>query len=349
MRTVPAFALSSLLIFIQIPQGFAAPPVAALPREVATYDELIRAIREARAVSQHRIEQAVDQEKVREAWETGKLIDEHILLHKERADYGKQVLVRLANDLETSQTELSFMLQFAQAYPIYSPANKLSWSHYRELLSLNDSKEREELTRQAEDQNWNRDQVREEVRKRNARAGAAAEIEKLPVSKPGKLFTYRVVKAVVGPLTGQLVLDLGFSNYFQPEKISRFKEGEIVTPEKGKLKKISGGEDKLFTYTAYVTQTIDGDTVRTVVDLGFKFSTVQTLRLRGLDAPEIESAEGKEAKAFVKKILKKTHGSILIKTVKSDKYDRYLADVWVGDTYLNQKLIDEGLAVRVSE
>ena len=41
--------------------------------------------------------------------------------------------------------------------------------------------------------------------------------------------------------------------------------------------------------------------------------------------------------------------SVLIRTVKSDKYDRYLADVWVGETYLNQKLIDKGLAVRVSE
>ena len=29
--------------------------------------------------------------------------------------------------------------------------------------------------------------------------------------------------------------------------------------------------------------------------------------------------------------------------------DRYLADVWAGDTYLNQKLIDEGLAALVSE
>ena len=127
MRTVPAFALSSLLIFIQIPQGFAAPPVAALPREVATYDELIRAIREARAVSQHRIEQAVDQEKVREAWETGKLIDEHILLHQEHAEYGKQVLERLAKDLQSSRTELSYMLQFARAYPVYPSNNQLSW------------------------------------------------------------------------------------------------------------------------------------------------------------------------------------------------------------------------------
>jgi endonuclease YncB( thermonuclease family) len=45
----------------------------------------------------------------------------------------------------------------------------------------------------------------------------------------------------------------------------------------------------------------------------------------------------------------KTNAPILIKTVKSDKYDRYLADVFVGDTYINQKLVEQGLAVVVED
>ena len=45
---------------------------------------------------------------------------------------------------------------------------------------------------------------------------------------------------------------------------------------------------------------------------------------------------------------------VLIKTVKSDKYDRYLADVYFLDAkgqqvYLNNELLEKGLAVRVSE
>ena len=339
----------------------------ATPANVETYDQLVSAIRAARAASRERIEQAVDREKIREAWETGKLIHEHILLHKERADYGKRVLVRLAGDLEMSETELGYMLQFVHTYPISPPAGKLSWSHYRELLSINDEKERSEVTKKAENEGWGRDRVREEVRRRTLAGASSPETEQLVVSKPGKVGTYRVVKAVVGPLTGQLVLDLGFSNYFQPEKISKFKEGDIVVLEKGKLKKIEeelqrrtaptlstdaavvAQQAQLFTYNVYVTQVIDGDTFRAVVDLGFKFSTVQTLRLRGLDAPEIESKEGQEAKAFLAKQLAKNHGAILIKTVKSDKYDRYLADVWADGRYVNQELIDQDLAVRVSE
>ena len=38
-----------------------------------------------------------------------------------------------------------------------------------------------------------------------------------------------------------------------------------------------------------------------------------------------------------------------IRTVKPDKYDRYLADLWVDGKYINQELIDKGFAMRVSE
>ncbi len=122
----------SLLIFVAPTMLRAETPLAdtaqvsatqALP-EVGTYDQLVAAIRKARAASQARVEQAVQQEKVRECWETGKLIDEHVLQHKERADYGAQVLERLSTDLGTSRTELSYMLQFARAYPIFPAPEK---------------------------------------------------------------------------------------------------------------------------------------------------------------------------------------------------------------------------------
>jgi hypothetical protein len=72
------------------------------------------AICQTRAASAQRIETLVEQEKVREAWEIGQLIDEHVLQHKERAAYGEQVIIRLAKDLGSSETELKYMLQFAE-------------------------------------------------------------------------------------------------------------------------------------------------------------------------------------------------------------------------------------------
>ena len=349
IRDASRFGAISAILFLQF-----SALVFAAPAKVETYNELVNAIREVRAASQQRIEQAVSQEKVREAWETGKLIDEHILLHKERAEYGEQVLKRLSEDMGVSRTELSFMLQFARAYPIFSHAKKLSWSDYRDLLVINDSGQRESLADQAVKENWSRGKLRREIKKLKSGAATVFQDEKLLDAKPGTPGTYRVLKATVGEYKGELVLDLGFSNFFKPEKIPGVKEGSIVAvshDSKGgyKLSAIGFGPEALFTYRADVVEVIDGDTIKVSIPLGFGFTTVQKLRLRGLDAPEIESAEGKEAKAFVEAMLSKTKEPLLIKTHKSDKYDRYLADVWIDNQYLNQALLDQGLAISFNE
>ncbi len=208
-------------------------------------------------------------------------------------------------------------------------------------------------------QKWTRDQVRAEVSRRKDRAGVLEEPEKL-TAEPGRAGTYRIIKATAGPLNGQLVLDLGFANYFQAPGLDKFKEGAIVRHFEGEGPKESreilqvydlqdDNQEDLYTYRAYVTKVLDGDTFDAVIDLGFKIFTFQKLRLRALDAPEIVSAEGREAKAFLEKHFAKTRNEILIKTSKSDKYDRYLADIWAGEVYVNQALIDEGLAVIVND
>lgn len=349
--------LSSLFLF-PLQQVPAQNPSTTSQISVVSYEELLVAIRQTRAESRARVEQAVEQEKVREAWETGKLIDKHILFHKERADYGEYVLTRLANDLTIDRSELYRMLEFARAYPIVVPARQLSWSHYESLLALNDPKERDEVAQEAVHRHWTRDQVREEVRKRQASKKSGGEIISIPTltAQPGKLHAYRVTRAKARQTAGgqaganedDLVIDLGFSNYYKPEEKIKFQEGDIVQAEKHGLKKLeSATEVDLYTYQIEVIQVIDGDTFIASVDLGFGFSTVQKLRLRGIDAREIESAEGMRAKKFLEK---KLQGSpILIRTVKSDKYDRYLADVFVRGKYVNQELIDQHLAILVQE
>jgi endonuclease YncB( thermonuclease family) len=102
----------------------------------------------------------------------------------------------------------------------------------------------------------------------------------------------------------------------------------------------------LYTYRAYLDYVIDGDTIVLYVDLGFETYSRQKLRLRGIDTPEIATTEGENAKTFVEEILKRSK-TITIKTYRKDKYDRYLADVFVGskEIFLNQQLLDEKLAV----
>jgi endonuclease YncB( thermonuclease family) len=367
-------ALGIFLILIFTSSAVSGAQTPALP-EVRTYDQLVAAIRQTRAASRARVEQAVRQEKVRACWETGRLIDAHVLQRKERADYGENILERLSADLGTSRTELSYMLQFARAYPVLRTSEDLTWSHYESLLALNDDKEREEVRALASKEKWPLQKLREEVKKRKAAKGETpAPAQEAPLTaKPGKPGTYRMVKAAVGPETGKVVIDLGFSNYYRTSKDLRFKEGAIIevipafpgagsTPsDKIKLSKRATAD--LYTYRAWVFRVLDGDTIEAVVDLGFGVRSVQTLRLRGIDAPELVSKEGKEAKAALEEMLKlqdgggrmadgETSGPVLIRTVKSDKYDRYLADIFYADKngkqeYLNSRLLEAGHAVRV--
>lgn len=344
--------LSVLLLMIFVGSGMLwAQDVTAKPEslsKVETYDQLLAAIREARTASRVRVQQA----KVRETWETGKLIDEHILNHKERADYGAKVIERLAKDLGTSATELRYSHIFAREYSTYPISDVLTWSDYRELLSLKDPEKREELSQKAEKEKWDTQRIRSEVKRINAVGRTGKEPDEPLTAQPGTPGTYRVLKATVGEFKGELVLDLGFSNYYKPAKIKKIKEGDIVQVERGKLKKNEAGPEALYTYQADVVEVVDGDTFKAVIRLGFGFNTVQKLRLRGLDAPEIETTDGQEAREFLVEKLMKTKTPVLIRTVKSDKYDRYLADVFIslpgGDLfYLNQALIEEGLAIRV--
>ena len=335
MRTVPYFLF---LIFLIAPVGIASP-------SVATYDELLHAIRQTRAASQARIEAAVEEEKVREAWETGKLIDEHILLHKERANYGEQVLSRLAGDLAMSRTELYRMLEFARAYPIVAPAQQLTWAQYRELIYVKDPAQRKSLTEKSSNENWTRERLRKEIRRQRL-AGGEESTGKLPVITPGPFYTYQIIR-----LKDRLKIDLGLGIYhgISEKDSKKFKEGDIVTLEKGKLKKADAAAPaqpvQVFTYPALVTQVVDGDTFHALIDLGFEITLAQRVRLRRIDAPEIETAEGKEAKALLEKILFRDNGRILIQSHDLDQHGRPLADVWVKNKPIDQELLDQGLAV----
>ncbi len=91
------------------------------------------------------------------------------------------------------------------------------------------------------------------------------------------------------------------------------------------------------------------------LDCGFGLWCTQRLRLKGIDAPEISTLKGQEVKNWVQKILEPC-AFIIIRTEKSDKYDRYLADVFYlskesdiykvteEGAYLNDELVQQGMA-----
>ena len=81
-------------------------------------------------------------------WQTGKYIVEYELKGKDRAEYGRQLLVNLAKDLTArngkgfSRSNLVYMRKFYLAFPICETvSHKLTWSHYFELLKCDNALE----------------------------------------------------------------------------------------------------------------------------------------------------------------------------------------------------------------
>jgi len=346
-------------------------------------------------------QQRIEQEKVRTYWETGKLIHSHLLLHKERADYGKQVVEKLSKDLAISHSVLWRCVQFTRAFPILAARRELSWAHYRALIAVADERKRLQLADQAEQRKWTSRDLEKEIKKikgglSNLRGGRMASSEVGTVDrtdflnppeflKPirGSLYTYRLrLDPIIQSAEPALRVDLGFSNY-KEMSAKGFKAGDIVesvlrqptndqrltriehplgaakllplggagsSSDSYVLKKSLKTAADLFTFKAYIERVIDGDTLLVQVDLGFGWWTRQYLRLRGIDCPEIDTTEGKKARRFVEKALENVP-YVIISSTKSDKYDRYLADIFYttkdGEQFLNNELLEKRFAVRM--
>jgi endonuclease YncB( thermonuclease family) len=342
------------------------PPMpASTPATVPkTYAELLRAVKLTLLACQAEIDRAW----VRCYHETGRLITEHILLFKDRADYGAKTYHRLARDTGGSERRLYQCTQFYRCFPILQTSAKLTWSHYTTLCQVDDVKQRVALTTQAARQGWVVDELEERVRAINAtlalESGAAKPVVELLKPMRGIVGRYRVV-AVADAFGASddeaLCVDLGFKLYLPLAPASaRFRtKGEIVSVDAdGGVAAVPDGKPAdLFTYAVTVRRVVDGDTLEIALALPHLTLRVK-LRLRGLDCPEMDTPEGKVAKREVESLMRDAK-SVTIYTSKPDKYDRYLADVYLAgvvgqsseasakeDIFLNNHLLEHGFAER---
>jgi endonuclease YncB( thermonuclease family) len=234
----------------------------------------------------------------------------------------------------------------------------LSWAHYRALCQVEDEAKRAALLRETLQRGLTSPQVIERVRALNAASPDVAKniaeaverpLPRLLTPKRGTPGVYRVVQR--GDV---LAVDLGFRLYVELAD-EGFKAGEFVRCDaRGR---VLAAEDAtkadLFTYTATIRRVVDGDTLAIEIRLPRGYVHEMKLRLRALDCPEMDTAEGKAAKRFTESLVASAT-AVTIYTTKPDKYDRYLADVFVanGDgpsIYLNNELLKSGHAVRKDE
>lgn len=96
-------------------------------------------------------------------------------------------------------------------------------------------------------------------------------------------------------------------------------------------------------------EVVDGDTIRTHINLGFNISIFETFRLYRINAPESrtrdkkEKERGLETKQFLKNLIEGK--PITIETHKAEKYGRWLAEVFFEGKNVNDLLVKEGLAI----
>jgi len=119
------------------------------------YSQVLNDIRFLLEKAKAQAYKAVDNIRVQTYWQIGERIVREELEHKDRADYGKQIINNLAGDLGFKRDELYRIVQFYNAYPIVvTLSRQLSWTHYELLVSISNKEERQFYEFQAIQNSW---------------------------------------------------------------------------------------------------------------------------------------------------------------------------------------------------
>ncbi|MCP5468808.1 MAG: thermonuclease family protein [Deltaproteobacteria bacterium] len=272
-----------------------------------SYQKFVKKLEEISSSDDEFSELTNNQRVLQSHWKKGKYISQF----REKVPYGQkeEYYSKLAKDLKRDRS-LIFLLQklfdlFPEGIPQFPGSEKLSWSKYTVLLTVDANKERDYYLKLAAEEDLSRDRLR---------------------------------KAIKEELYQKL----------QEQKSKKHPNGTLERPTDPSF---------LFIADPKTLKNPDVDTLEALLDQGFRSWHRDTFRLRGINGPEIHGPEHElamQGKIFLEEKLKNA-ALILIKTYKTDKYGRYIADViyhpvWTDPAkvfkegiYLNQELLDEGL------
>jgi predicted nuclease of restriction endonuclease-like (RecB) superfamily len=127
----------------------------------ATYQDLLEQISDTYATGRSAAFAAANIQLLKTYWSVGRQIVEFEQGGKDRAEYGAGLIDRLSADLcfrhgrSFNRSNLVYMRLFYLRYSIgETPSHQLSWSHYVELLKLDDPLERGSYEQQATAERW---------------------------------------------------------------------------------------------------------------------------------------------------------------------------------------------------
>ncbi len=132
-----------------------------MPNLPQTNNTLFSQIAEIIHQAKNQVRQTVNVAMVQSYWQIGRLIVEDEQQGESRAEYGKYVLKDLSERLTEmfgkgfDERNLRNMRQFYLAFPIWNTlCSKLSWSHYRRLIQVENQQARLWYMRETIEQNW---------------------------------------------------------------------------------------------------------------------------------------------------------------------------------------------------
>ncbi len=323
-----------------------------------SYTHLKKAIAAEFLAGAERVRRSYREEVVRTSWNIGKILRGTLGL-SERPQARNAALVKLLEkDFDKHHAYFYDVAKFHRLYPSKPPVD-LSLSHYFHLIRMKDPQKRLALENKAITESMSSKDLRIFTHRDLGQVPALGKGSVLSVER-GRLYHYRAANA---PQGGHVLIDIGFGieRDIRAGKANKFHSAFIAlavkTGEDYAVRMSVFEKSRLYTYAATLKRVIDADTIIARVDLGFRTWVTQTLRLRGIDAPEVTSALGRKIKAVVRSRLEPC-ARLVIKTYKQEKFGRFLADVFyqkaAGDdvsriakegTFLNQELLDTGLAV----
>jgi micrococcal nuclease len=128
-----------------------------------------------------------------------------------------------------------------------------------------------------------------------------------------------------------------------------------TTPKKT-AKQLARPEGGPYIYRVSILKVVDGDTFDVNIDLGFKAHIEERVRLAAVNSPPIGEDGGREAFMYVREQMGKAK-TIVVRTGKEDRHGRYVMHVFYSleedankervfqtGRWLNQELLDRGLA-----
>ncbi len=335
------------------------------------YHDLIGSIKSTISRGLITAQKVIEYERLRTYWCIGKHIHCAVKRSKGKLRLGGMLYRRIQQDLDDDlDLDLSLDLlrrtvSFYKAFPVFPKQSTLTFSHYVLLQRLSKESDRRKVESLAMHEQWSVCQLKDEIRYFTNRVNLSlGELRDPLVCVRGEPYIYRV--KLETDIDGNDVsrIDCGFRIFTTaPSLTFALDQTRIVRSNKVNdryvLQKHQDGLTLLYTYVAVVERIIDGDTLDVVIDVGFGITLRDRLRLKGINAPEMGTPSGQLAKTFVQNTLASCP-LIVMRSSKSEMYGRWLADIFYlpqcqdpfkiarEGQYLNQVLIDQGLAERYS-